>query len=476
MNKRILLIDPTSIHHGPPEGIKESDTFINKHYVEKVNEVVDSICPDNNGNALKGRYITNYGLLMLSSLLKKKGYEVDYINGDYFDNSDEYLKYIESIINKYDLVSMTSVTPQFCEVKKIAQRIKDLNNNMPIVVGGPHTRYFLNHDTEDCFNCTFIGYGIDKSADTIEKILNGEPYDNKVITTEYFDVEKDFGVIPKDKIGNTMLYSYINFGCPNDCKYCVEHKFVDKMCFNSIDEKFKEISELVNEHGVKLIHIADSDFLIHKPTVINFIRYVREKNLHFCFSINTSPLTINRWGENDLLKELKEIGLVEILIGAEHFSKKVQSSMAKDYDIDIFATNLDYLKHDVNIPVISLYTLVGFPGEYEEDIEENLRVIRKFKDNDLFDYTFPKFFVPYPDSDIYLHPEKYHVKIKNENWEEYQRWQLPRPIEIIGMSDQQYVDEIMQINKIVMEDKEYENSSSTSFCKKRRQDTNGTRK
>lgn len=52
-----------------------------------------------------------------------------------------------------------------------------------------------------------------------------------------------------------------------------------------------------------------------------------------------------------------------------------------------------------------------------QEIEENLNIIKEFKNNNLFDFTFPKFFVPYPDSDIYLHPEKYDVTIKKRKLE-----------------------------------------------------------
>lgn len=78
-----------------------------------------------------------------------------------------------------------------------------------------------------------------------------------------------------------------------------------------------------------------------------------------------------------------------------------------------------------------------------------------------------KSLIPNPDSDIYLHSEKYNVKIKNENWEEYHRWQLPRPIIINGMSDEDYVNEIVEINKIALRGIINENNSSASLCKKR---------
>ena len=467
MKKKIMLLDPTSIHHGPPSSILESDQFINRKYVEKINQVVDDICPDNNGRALSSKYISNYGLLMLATLLKKDYPDIDYYNGDYYKSSDEYIREIVRVIDEYDLVCFSSTTPQFSEVRKIAKLIKQIKPNIKIVLGGPHTRYYLNNDVNDIFDCVFIGYGIDKSKEVIDKLLNDGEVPKKVITNYYYDVEKDFGIIPSDKIFDTMLYSYINFGCPNDCKYCVEHKFVDKLAINNCDGKFKEIKQLVNDYNVKFLHIADSDFLIHRPTIRKFIDFVKREKLNFCFSVNTSPMLLIKYIGDPILGELKDIGLVELLIGAEHFSMNVLNKMAKTYDIDKFIEALYYSKKKVNIPIISLYTLVGFPGEYDKEISENIMVIRKLWNEGLFDFTFPKFFVPYPDTDIYLHPEKFDVIIKNENWEEYQRWQLPRPIIINGMDDEKYVNEILAINAISMEERKNEKCGSAGLCKKR---------
>lgn len=466
-NVRFLLVDETSIHHGPPQEIEETDSFINEKYVKKINEIVNERVPENQGMALHSKYIVNYGLLMLSTLLKQDYKNIDYTNGDYFSNGEDYFNYLKKIISQYDMLVLSSTTPQFIEVKEIAKMAKKINPQIKIIFGGPHSRYYLNHEVEECFDCVSIGYGIEKSKEAIDKLINNKLENKKVITDYYYDVEKDFSLIPSDKIKDTMLYSYINFGCPNDCKYCVEHKFVNKMAYNKLDNKFNEIKQLVNEFGVKFVHIADSDFLIHRKTIISFIDYVKKENLNFCFSINTSPYIVSRYLNDPIITSLKNIGLIEILIGAEHFSKNVLDNLSKKYSIPAFAKSLDYIKNGVKIPIISLYTLVGLPNEHEKEIEENLNIIKEFKNNNLFDFTFPKFFVPYPDSDIYLHPEKYDVTIKNENWNEYQRWQLPRPIIINGMTDQQYMNEIIEINKISMEEYKNENNSSRSLCKKR---------
>ncbi len=139
---------------------------------------------------------------------------------------------------------------------------------------------------------------------------------------------------------------------------------------------------------------------------------------------------------------------MEILIGVEHFSPKVLKILNKKYNMKNLFKALKTLKETIKVPVISLYTLVGLPGEDNEAIRENINVFKKITEQNLYDFSFPKFFIPYPDTDIYLNPEKYNVKILTKDWSEYHRWSLPRPIEIIGMTDQDYLKEIEEISKI----------------------------
>ena len=466
MQKKVILIDPRSIRHGPPKEVVDSDSFINDNYVKTINKVVsDRVCNGKYTEVMRGKFISNYGLLMLGNLFKNNNdISIKYINGDYFNSKKEYHEFLINNYKKFNVVVLTSTTPQFNEVIEIAELFKKENNDIKIILGGPHSRYYLYNDIPECFDAVSIGNGIDKSYDVILKMLQNQPYDKLNVTDYYYDTDKDFSLIPSDKINQTMLYSYINFGCPNNCKYCVEHKFINKLEITNHDEKFREIKNLVVDYGVKFVHIADSDFLMHKATIEEFIDFIKNEKLNFCFSINTSPIMLAKYTNDEILKELKDVGLVEILIGAEHFSKEVISNLSKKYDIETFIEGLYYAKKSVQIPIISLYTLVGLPGEYSKNIEENINIIKKLKDNNLFDFTFPKFFVPYPDSDVYLDPDKYNVKIKNQNWDEYQRWQLPRPIEIIGMSDMDYLNEIIQINNIMIGD--INNKENSDLIKK----------
>ena len=177
-----------------------------KNNIKRVNEEVNKRCSDNESKALSSKYISNYGLLMLGTLLKKDYNNVSYINGDYFKDSTHFINYIIDNCHNFDLISLTSTTPQFKEIRKIAMLIKEISPNTKVILGGPHSRYYLTHDVDDCFDSVCIGYGIDKSKEIIDNLISGKEVEKKVITDYYYDIAKDFSLIPKDRINVIFLY------------------------------------------------------------------------------------------------------------------------------------------------------------------------------------------------------------------------------------------------------------------------------
>ena len=291
----VLLVDPTSINHLPPKILDKSENDRSKKYSEALNYAVSKKLNNNEEiiNAFSGKFAVNYGLLMLGYLLRQKNINTKLISGDYFKSEKEFLEYLAKIADEYDVVALTSTTPQFEQVKRINRVLKESNKNIKTVLGGPHTLYYKTNPPDDNFDLIHIGHGIDKSAEALEDILNGNKIQEKIIRTNYYyDTKKDFDLIPKNQIDNTMLYSYLSFGCPNNCNYCMEHKLVKKVCYNNIDEKLKEIKLLVNKYNRKFIHLADSDFLLNRVYLKEFLDKLEMANLKCCFSINANPNTL----------------------------------------------------------------------------------------------------------------------------------------------------------------------------------------
>lgn len=446
--KKILLLDAISFQADPNDEIWRYENVAQIKYAEAQNKVILDYLGKDVVAKMHGQveYISNQGLLMLGYLLKQSDISVSYTNGDYFASEKDYIADIQANYADYDVYCFTSTTPQFNHVRRLAQAVKSMNGNAKTILGGPHTRYFLTNDKDAAFDYIVTGYGIDKTLELIKKLLGGEDEVFWRIDTDmYYDCPKDYSLIPEERRMGTLWYNFFGIGCPNRCKYCVEHKVGKKICFTDVHSRMDEVEYIIKTYGVKMFHFSDSDFFINEAVYTEVINEIERRGIKCTFTINTSPGFLIKVARKPILKKFVENGLIEILIGAEHFSKGVRLKVSKHYDLTAFQEALDIVKHEVGVPIISLYSMVGLPFEYEEDIKTNIETFKEMREKDLFDFTFPKFFVLYPDSDIFMNPDKYGVVITSDNFDDYHRWRTPRPVQVVDMDDQLYIQEILDI-------------------------------
>ncbi|MBE6320450.1 MAG: radical SAM protein [Bacteroidales bacterium] len=455
INKKILLVDPCSITHGPPPVVKIQDKSLSAVYSQTldraINKRLNGSADLHSQNAVSHHYISNYGLLILGGLFREYGFDVEYINGDYYINNDAFLNSAVEKAEMCETICFTATTPQYMSVAHIASHISTLFPNKLLVFGGPHAYFFVTHSEPSPFHLICVGHNAKLSSLKIKEMtIAGEIPVNSIVylADGYFDSPKDFSLIPSHFLKETLLYSYVSFGCPNKCNYCVERIFSKKVCSLMLESKIQEIDFIVNKAKIRSVHLADSDFLLNYNLANDFLSLIERRKINCCFSINTSPRTICRQESLILLKRFVQLGLVEILIGIEYFSERELAYMNKVYSIDKLHTTLQKIRELLPELIISFYSLIGLPGEDSKTISENIKWTSCFKNDQLFDFSFPKFFVPYPGSDIFEHPDKYNVKILHRKWNEYHRWSLPRPIKICDMAENTFIDELVDLYNI----------------------------
>lgn len=446
---RVLLINASSIHEKMPSKLQSLE---NSNYIKYIRKITKSVVKylnitDTNYIAYTSTYYANYGLLMLSTLIKKEGYEVKYIAGDWFDTEESFFKECLQEAKYSDILLFSSTTPQFDQVKRLNKYIKTNNINTVSMLGGPHTIIFKYEEFDEEFDFIFSGYDLRKVITVLNSIEKGENFSERfIIGNEYYDCEKDFDIIPNRYINDTILYSYLSFGCPNSCAYCVEHKLSNNRVIQlDIAKKIQEIAILVNKYNIKIVHLADSDFFINSDIAMEFLEQFEKSGVKCCFSINASPTSIAGPNSVNIIKRFVKNGLVELLIGVEHFSETVLQFVNKKYDFVSFYNNLMKVRNDVKELIVTFYTLVGLPGETINTIQENVNKLSEYKKKDLFDFTFPNFFVPFPGTDIYMNPERYGSKILHKEWKHFHRYRVPRNIEINGLTDEDFIQEIKDI-------------------------------
>lgn len=448
MNKySILLVDPPSVHHGPPDTIIAQDTNISSRYSQEISRrVSERLSQDGVGcwTAVNARYVSNYGLLMIGTLLSEKSCNVIYENGDYYPDIEDFISVLLSHCSRIDAICFTCTTPQYSTVSKIGFAIKEQYQNIKLFLGGPHALCFRDARPLTPFDIVLTGYSVRKSVDVILDFCDNQqkPYPVVIPVDGYDDVPKNFGLIPPDKLPYTLLYSYSSFGCPNSCRYCVERKLIPKPIFCISDSNFTEIKYLVNECNVKFLHLADSDFFINTSTAERFLRVLVQDPIQACFSVNTNPRTIISRDVQRLISRFSQSGLVELLIGVEYFSPSVLRLMNKEYSIERFFDALKTIRKENPKLIISFYSLLGLPGVTKATQVENYNWFKLFFDYGLVDFSFPKFFVPYPGTDIFQTPDAFGVKILNDNWDNYHRWAIPRALSVDSISENDIIEEL----------------------------------
>ena len=176
-------------------------------------------------------------------------------------------------------------------------------------------------------------------------------------------------------------------GCMHKCHYCFNRYMqiglspsdVGKYRRNkSVDTIIREVKELHKKNNFKLILFTDDNFLARSyPEMDEFYeRWSKEIKIPYWF--NTCIETLNEQN----LPGLKKSRCVGIGIGMETGSEWIRRNVLLKGKM----TNEMYLegfklmvKHGIRS---TCNTMVGFPGEYEEDVFDTIKLVKKIRSLD----------------------------------------------------------------------------------------------
>jgi len=174
--------------------------------------------------------------------------------------------------------------------------------------------------------------------------------------------------------GTTILSSR---GCPFNCRYCHVSAKWGAPRFHSAERVASEIELLVNKYGVKGIYIADDLFSANTTRVKKIIEGMKNRNVlgdvRFFLDLRANLVT------DELIRLLKEMGVVKISLGLESGSERVLRYL-KGGDVTV-AQNRNAVRI-ANSHGIGCYCcfMIGAPPETKEDIKKSQRLIREILD------------------------------------------------------------------------------------------------
>ncbi len=322
----------------------------------------------------------------------------------------------ESIVSrkKPDFVLFTGYITHVGIIKQMARAAKEINPLILTGVGGVHAEVVAEDFKSEYIDFIYNKNGIQNFNLTLQGLINNKSVQlineeiNKGAKAETFDYKyPDRNAVNKYRkkyyymFHNPCALIKTSFGCPYNCSFCFCKEITDgKYYSRHMDDIIKELSLIEEEE----IYIVDDDFLYDVNKLKTFIKGIKENNIKKKFLVYGRADFI---AENeDLVKELKAIGLQAVIVGIE----SVRSGDLKDYkkgttveinekcieilqklQIELYATliiPLDFNKEDfrqlvswlrkLNVRFVNLQPLTPLPGtEIFDSYEKSLLVKRQ---------------------------------------------------------------------------------------------------
>lgn len=210
-----------------------------------------------------------------------------------------------------------------------------------------------------------------------------------------------------ERIGTTTQKKIVSAGivtsrgCPMRCTFCGAHPVHGRIIrTHSIDYIINHINWLADTYGVNHLLIEDDMFNFSPERTIDFCESLFKKygtlfTIEFPNGLAVSNLT------EDVIKNLKKIGLKNVTIAVESGNQYVQKHvLKKNLNLSVVKQKVELLKkHNI---IIRAFYIIGFVGETLEMMHDTIQFALDLN----IDWSEIKVFTPLVGSEMYDIAEK----------------------------------------------------------------------
>jgi radical SAM superfamily enzyme YgiQ (UPF0313 family) len=333
------------------------------------------------------------GLMSIAAYLRKK-YRYEVKIEDIRINGNSRLD-LESSIRSYapDVVGISALTHESDAVPWIAECVKRVNANIPVLLGGPHpTAYPERTAIIPGIDYLVIGEGEIAAGQLIERVLNRQDIsdikgivykqDNRIVSTGRANFIEDLDQLPMPAYDLIPVRAYGNFssmsrtglgnymclfssrGCPYRCIYC--HNIFGKVFRSrSAENLFNEVKHLYDTYKIRDFEILDDVFNLDRKRMIDFCDRIINSGMKVTFAF-PNGLRGDILDEQQLLK-LRQAGTVFIGFAVESGSPRMQKLIKKNIQLDKIKNNIE-IARSLRIHAHGFF-MMGFPGETLEEMK-----------------------------------------------------------------------------------------------------------
>ncbi|MEN1760518.1 B12-binding domain-containing radical SAM protein [Anoxynatronum sibiricum] len=383
------------------------------------------------------RYISGYvpgsnlGMNILMQLLIRKGYDARMFQG----YAKEAVNYVKTVMNTEEPPKIIGFYCDFDNVhwvKTFAQKVKNDYPEVILLAGGPQTvgmdARFLK---ETGIAAACIGEGEETVPELMEYFIRRKGSLEAIRGIVFMDASahlvatpprtspETLDEIPWPDITLTSDYKHYGLlpiltgrGCPFGCTFCYEGANAKRVRRHSIPSLMKEIRENFKRNpAIHYINFLDDTFTLdHKRVqlICDEIKEIR-KDYDFVWFASAHISIIDK--HRTMARSLADAGLKKIFFGLESGSDTVLKSYNKKITRKMAVEVIDHCVES-GIHAVSGNIILGGPHETRETIQESEDLIMELLHRAPGQFETAYFsFLPFPQTPITLHPEKFGMHI-----------------------------------------------------------------
>jgi anaerobic magnesium-protoporphyrin IX monomethyl ester cyclase len=335
-----------------------------------------------------------YGLMSISSNLKKHGYDVKL-----WDMNHESEKELYHSFNKDKPLAVgisVYTSPGVPEAKRL---IPIFRNKTRLIAGGYHATAMP--ETLPEFDAIVRGEG---ELGMLEALTKNGIINAKRPKLSELDIP-DRESIKGNRYGIGKQATIITSrGCPFNCSFCFNlSRNVRAYTPNQVSEQIRQIKE----EGFESLYFLDDVFTINKPRMEEIIKFV---DMPFRFTTRANLI------DEERIYKLEKRGATEMSLGIEsgndEILKKSQKAMTtRQNEAAVMLAN----RYGITTKG---FFIIGLPGETEKTAKQTIDFSLKLRDKGLHKADFYAL-MPFPGTPIWNNPEKFGIEIINQDYTKY---------------------------------------------------------
>lgn len=231
-------------------------------------------------------------------------------------------------------------------------------------------------------------------------------------------MDKYFSISPRNTVGRTASL-ITSRGCPFDCEFCSIHPVYGKRWRGRTAENvLSEIQYLVENYNINLIEFEDDNFTMKPSRIAEILKGIIRLNEkgHSLQWRTPNGVRIDTLNE-EIIKLISKSNCQSITLALEHGNQEMLNLMNKKLDLNkAYEVLKMFVKYGIDD--ITLFLIVGYPGETKERFESELEYLRKVRSLSPSISVIVNMIQAYPGTKL-LERCKKEGYIKDDDWDNY---------------------------------------------------------